>query len=84
MACPTLKPTPEPQKLGSTSVCITGVGTALPKHRWTQQETYQLLARHFPYYRSSRVERMFLQSEIETRGGHLHELPVSWTNSPRD
>jgi len=88
MACPTLKPTPEPQKLGSTSVCITGVGTALPKHRWTQQETYQLLARHFPYYRSSRVERMFLQSEIETRhfarppetydvaatAGQLHEL----------
>ena len=54
MGSPTLKPIPQAQELGSTSVRIAGIGTASPEHRWTQQETYQLLARHFPYYRSSR------------------------------
>ena len=67
MACTSRERLLQVQDLGSSSVCLSGVGTAVPKHRWTQAETYQLLARHFPYYRSSIVERMFLQSEIETR-----------------
>ena len=67
---------------------VSGVGTAVPEHSWSQEETYQLLAENYRYYRSKRIEKMFRQSGIDSRyfarspqaydvkasAGELHEL----------
>ncbi len=46
---------------------IVSLGTALPRHRWTQDEIRERLAEHFPLYADRRVRRIFEASGIETR-----------------
>ena len=49
---------------------ILAIGTANPKQRYSQKEVYDLLCRYSPFYRSQRVEHIFMNSDIEYR--HLY------------
>jgi len=46
---------------------ILSLATAVPDGRWTQDETLEVLAQHFPRYRDRRVQRIVRASGIETR-----------------
>jgi alkylresorcinol/alkylpyrone synthase/polyketide synthase Type III len=46
---------------------ILSLSTAVPSHRWSQDQTLEELARHFPRYRDRRVQRIVRASGIETR-----------------
>ena len=46
---------------------IMGIGTANPPRRYSQREIYDLSALHFPMYRSPRIERIFMNSDIDYR-----------------
>jgi alkylresorcinol/alkylpyrone synthase/polyketide synthase Type III len=46
---------------------ILSLATAVPEGRWTQDETLEVLAHHFPRYRDRRVQRIVRASGIETR-----------------
>lgn len=49
---------------------ILSIGTANPKQRYSQEEVYALAAQHAEFYRSQRIEQIFLNSDIEYR--HLY------------
>jgi predicted naringenin-chalcone synthase len=46
---------------------ILSLATAVPPHRWSQEETLEVLAEHFPRYRDRRVQRIVRDAGIETR-----------------
>ncbi len=46
---------------------ILSTATSVPDHRWSQQDIYELMARHFPRYRNGGIEKIFMNSEIDTR-----------------
>jgi alkylresorcinol/alkylpyrone synthase/polyketide synthase Type III len=43
------------------------VGTANPPRRYSQREIYDLSTRHIPFYRSPRIEQIFMSSDIDHR-----------------
>lgn len=49
---------------------ILGIGTANPPNRFSQQEIYELGAKHYEFYRNPRIEQIFMNSDIEYR--HLY------------
>ena len=46
---------------------ILSLATAVPEGQWTQEETLEVLAEHFPRYRDRRVQRIVRASGIEKR-----------------
>ena len=46
---------------------ILAIGTANPKRRYSQKDVYDLICRYSPFYRSERVEQIFMNSDIEYR-----------------
>lgn len=46
---------------------ILALATAVPPHRWTQQDVVDSFGEHFPRYREPRIQRIFQGSGIETR-----------------
>ncbi len=46
---------------------ILAVGTANPKQRYSQREIYDLICRYSSFYRSQRVEHIFMTSDIDYR-----------------
>jgi len=46
---------------------IVAVGTANPPRRYSQREIYDLSTRHVPFYRSPRIEQIFMSSDIDYR-----------------
>jgi len=49
---------------------ILAIGTANPRQRYSQRQVYDLLARHSDFYRSDRIEHIFMTSDIDFR--HLY------------
>ena len=54
----------------STGPGILAIGTANPRQRYSQRQVYDLLARHSDFYRSDRIEHIFMTSDIDFR--HLY------------
>ncbi len=46
---------------------ILALETAVPEHRWSQEEILDVFARHFPSYSDRRVRRLVRESGIDTR-----------------
>ena len=46
---------------------ITGIGRANPPFRYSQREIYDLSRKYVPMYRNSRIEQIFMNSDIEFR-----------------
>jgi polyketide synthase Type III len=46
---------------------ILAVGTANPQQRYSQKEIYDLICRYSEFYRSDRIEHIFMTSDIEHR-----------------
>lgn len=46
---------------------ILAVGTANPQQRYSQREIYDLICRYSPFYRSERIEHIFMTSDIDYR-----------------
>jgi alkylresorcinol/alkylpyrone synthase/polyketide synthase Type III len=46
---------------------IVAVGTANPPRRYSQREIYDLSTRHIPFYKSPRIEQIFMSSDIDHR-----------------
>jgi len=53
-----------------SSPAILSIGTANPKRRYSQQEIYNLIAQYSEFYRTERVQHIFLNSDIDYR--HLY------------
>ena len=51
----------------SSSPRILAVGTANPPNRYSQREVYDFAARHVEMYRNSRIEQIFMTSDIDYR-----------------
>ncbi len=49
---------------------ILGIGTANPPNRFSQQEIYELATKHYDFYRTPRIQQIFMNSDIEYR--HLY------------
>ncbi len=49
---------------------ILAIGTANPAPRYSQEEIYNIAARHSEFYRSDRIRHIFMNSDIEYR--HLY------------
>ncbi|MFQ5799181.1 MAG: type III polyketide synthase, partial [Bacteroidota bacterium] len=46
---------------------ILGIGTANPPNRFSQQEIYELATKHYDFYRTPRIQQIFMNSDIEYR-----------------
>lgn len=46
---------------------ILAIGTATPPRRYAQREIYDLICRYSEFYRSERIEQIFMNSDIEYR-----------------
>ncbi|HUL43787.1 MAG TPA: type III polyketide synthase [Bacteroidota bacterium] len=51
----------------SLSPAVLAIGTALPAHRYAQEEIYELAARYSAFYRTERVRQIFMNSDIDFR-----------------
>jgi 3,5-dihydroxyphenylacetyl-CoA synthase len=49
---------------------VLSIGTANPPNRYTQEQIYDLAAKHSEFYRNPRIRQIFLNSDIEFR--HLY------------
>jgi alkylresorcinol/alkylpyrone synthase/polyketide synthase Type III len=46
---------------------ILAIGTSTPPRKYSQREIYELISRYSPFYRSPRIEQIFMNSDIEER-----------------
>lgn len=49
------------------SPAILSIGTANPVNRYSQEEIYELVCKYSEFYRTSRVQQIFMNSDIEYR-----------------
>ncbi len=46
---------------------ILGIGTANPPNRFSQQEIYEIAAKHYEFYKNPRIQQIFMNSDIDHR-----------------
>ena len=72
---------PEAPATDRSTVALLGLGTAVPKRRYTQEEIYELTCLHSEIYRSPRVRQIFMNSDIHHRYLYLDPEVFRWGES---
>ncbi len=58
-----------------SQVGILSIGTANPPNRYTQEQVYDLAAKHSEFYRNPRIRQIFMNSDIDFRNLYI-DIPA--------